>query len=231
MRKLYLVLLAITLSVAMLVISVIPVIAAKAANPNDNQPVAWASSEFNIGNLDLPFAGGKHLRHSLKAILLGDGSVVGHYNYGVGQAHGEGCDLVVLNYPIGMFPDLNDTPLWGYYIPNLYSNFWYDEIIGAAMADIKVCTWIDNDPAVPEGYPLIIRYQFADYGEPGTSDWQRVWYFDWFGWYWEPMYGTDYCIPYYYGNAKVQLPKGNIDVTLPPGDWDPFNLPDPPPME
>jgi len=222
----------------MLAASVVPVFAGEPKDPNPNQPVAWVSSEFNVGNLKLAFAQESHQRASIKATLHADGSVVGQFNYGIGEAHGKGCDLVIYDSPIGMFPDINDTPVWGLYIPNLYSNFWYDETIGAAMADIKVCTWVDNNPTVPEGYPVILRYQIADYGEPGTRDWQRVWVFNWFTdesdptfFTWIPNYGLDYCVPYYYGNAKVQLPKGNIDVTLPPGDWDPFNLPDPPPME
>jgi hypothetical protein len=203
MRKLYPILLAFILSLAMLAATVMPVFAEKPAEPNPNQAVARVDSEINYAASMKPDG---HPRHSLTARLFSDGSIAGHLIYGVGQEIGTGFETE-----------------WGVF-PTGISNFWYDEVNGAAMADIKVFIWMDV-PGVYTG-PLLYRYQIADYGEPGKKDWVRHWYWmgDEHGGFWVPEFGGEY-VPYLHGNAQVHLPTDNPDVTPEPYGWDPSQIP------
>ncbi len=73
MRKLNLVLLALTLSLVMLTISVVPVMAAKPSENNDNKPVAWVNWSGGY-----TFEGERAWsRVSVKKLT--DGTTVGHY--------------------------------------------------------------------------------------------------------------------------------------------------------
>ncbi len=75
MRKLYLVLLALTLSVALLGTTAAPVMAAKPAEPGDNQPIAWVSLGGSNGSTkDLA---GVHGHVSIFVKRLSDGTTVG----------------------------------------------------------------------------------------------------------------------------------------------------------
>jgi hypothetical protein len=70
-----------------------------------------------------------------------------------------------------------------------------------------------------------IRFQIADYGEPGKNDWHRAWlcvYYDPVTEFevWIPMF-DNYSVPYDNGNAKI---GGNMEITGPPADWDETNL-------
>ncbi len=209
-RKIISIFLALAISIVLLLTAVAPAMAAKPLEKNDNKPVAWVDSEIN-------YAAPEHARHSLSAKLLADGSVVGHLNYGNGPDIGKG-------YEIEGFSMFTNSLVFPGIDPNLYSNFWYDEVNGAAMADIKVFIWMDV-PGVYTG-PLLYRYQIADYGEPGKKDWARHWY--WLGDFssgsWVPDF-SGWFIPYLHGNAQVHLPNGNEDVTPEPADWNPSQVP------
>ncbi len=76
MRKLYLVLLALTLSFATVAMTVAPVMAAKPAEPGDNQPVAWVSLGGSNGSTK--DVAGVHGHVSIFVKRLSDGTTVGH---------------------------------------------------------------------------------------------------------------------------------------------------------
>ena len=190
MQKLRLLLLAITLAVVTLVGAAVPV----AAAPGGNRAVAWVDSSINYAAYAKPM----HPRHSLTVKLLADGATVGQVVAGVGTER-----MYSTETEIGAFLP-GKTYFWT----------WNDDGVEVKMADFAAFLYIEATGKVG-----LIRYQIADYGEPGVNDWHRVWF--WMLDHWQPVYGADLRIPYVGGNAIVH---GDISVTGAPADWNPNNL-------
>jgi hypothetical protein len=201
MRKLYLILLALTLSVAMLVISVVPVMAGKPTTLPDNKPVAWVDSAINTNQSAMVGEDPVKTSHSLHVKLLADGTTAGvveYHNYLTGEkAH---------------YTDFDQN------LTRFYE--WPD---GAKVAEIVV-----HVPA-GEGMPSYhMKYQIVDYGEPATQDWHKVyvWMPD-FGYpvpmWWSVfgdfpiLYKGDLDKPLFSGNAKVTITDAY--VTSFTGNW------------
>jgi hypothetical protein len=181
--------------------------AVKPEEKNENKPVAWVTASINVGAAFKQ--NDEHPRHSLTVKLLTDGTTVGQLIGEVGQSRMYSMEVP----PWGTFPPgLGQTYFWD----------WYDGDNLVKMADFTVFVYVPN-----YGGPVPLRYQIADYGEPGKNDWHRIWIVMpnpnppgppiliplWDG----------NAIPYANGNAKIH---GDMDITGPPSDWDENNLPD-----
>ncbi len=199
MRKLYLVLLALTLSAVLLIISAMPVFAEKPTTLPDNKPVAWVDSEINTNQSAMDV--GIKTSHSLHVRLLADGTVEGvveYHNY--------------LTKEKGHFTSFDQTLTRFYELPD-----------GAKVAEVVALIPMDGQP---DGH---IKYLIVDYGEPSTNDWHKVyaWLPD-FGYpapYWYSEFGPD-PIPYkgdedkpiYSGNAKVTITENYVKPSS-TGNW------------
>jgi hypothetical protein len=186
MRKLYLVLLALTISVAMLAVSVVPVLAEKPTTLPDNKPVAWVDSAVNTNQSAI--GDGIKTSHSLHVKQLADGTVEGvveYHNYITDEK--------------GHFTSFDQTLTKFYELPD-----------GAKVAEVVAHVPRDGQP---DGH---IKYLIVDYGEPSTYDWHKVfvWLPDW-GYpapYWYSEFGPN-PIPYK-GDLDKPLFSGNANVTI-----------------
>ena len=139
----------------------------------------------------------EHARHSITVKLLADGNTVGHLNGQTGQ---------MMTHSVGFWQ--GRTYFWT----------WNDEDTQIKMAD-----FIEFFYSPEYEMNLAIRFQIADYGEPGKNDWHRAWIF--LGWdptgveLWMPLF-DGYLVPYDNGNAKI---GGNMGEH--PDDWDATALP------
>ncbi|HEY96193.1 MAG TPA: hypothetical protein G4O15_14790 [Dehalococcoidia bacterium] len=135
----------------------------------------------------------EHARHSITVKLLTDGSTVGHLNGQTG---------------------VNITHSVGFWQGRTYFWTWNDEDTQVKMAD-----FIEFVYSTEYEMNLAIRFQIADYGEPGKNDWHRAWI--WLGYHpvtgaevWMPLF-DGYLVAYDNGNAKIHGTMGD-----PPDDWD-----------
>ncbi len=135
MRKLYLVLLALTLSVALLTITVVPAMAAK---PDPKQPVAWVNSSVNTANDVIKMGSPIKTMHSLEVKLRADGTMEAQYIYHDFIAGIKGWGVDNPYYP--GFGNEGEVE---------FAYFWIDEATGAKMADIALYTYSEGLPAYP----------------------------------------------------------------------------------
>jgi hypothetical protein len=204
MRKLFLILLALMLSIAMLVISVVP---AMAAQPDSKQPVVWVNAIINTGSLYSDLDAPVHSQHTIEVKVLADHSVFGTYKVHDYLAGTKGWDVVNPYYP-GMGLDV--TFWWAY--------FWYDETYQANMVDIAFWAYFEEYP----DYPAVpVRILIADKGGPEGSGWHKWWGMDLEG-AWQPSFGG-IAIPYIHGNVKIH---GDLEFTGKPFDYGFFDYGD-----
>lgn len=188
MRKLCLILLALTLSCAMLTISVVPALAAGPTVLPDNKPVAWVDSAVNTNQSAMHVNPLVKTSHSLHVRVLADGTVEGSVEY-----HD------YLTKAKDHYTDFDQTQTRFYEWPD-----------GAKVAEIVV--------HVPrEGQPILhMKYQIVDYGEPAVKDWHKVyvWLPD-LGYpvsVWYSVFGPDPIL--YKGDLDRPLFSGNAKVTI-----------------
>jgi len=198
MRKLYLILLALTLSVAMLATTVMPVFADK---PDPKQPVAWVDSAVNTAQVGMVNQPPIKTSHSIHVKLLADGTVEGvveYHNY--------------ITKEKGHYTDFDQN------LTRFYE--WPD---GAEVADVVV--HVPSEDGLPAYH---MKYQIVDYGEPSTQDWHMVyvWLPEW-GYPWPVWWSTfgpnpipykgPYDKPIFGGNANVTITDAYISQG-PPGE-------------
>ena len=186
MRKLHLIVMALTLSIAMLAATVVPVVAGEPATFPDNRPVAWVDSAVNT-NQSITDAGVK-TSHSLHVKIRADGTVTGlveYHNYLTGEKDH------YTNF---------DQNLTRFYT-------WPD---GAKVAEVVVHVPREGLP------DFHMKYQIVDYGEPATRDWHKVyvWFPD-IGYpypIWYSVFGPNPIL--YKGDGDKPLFSGNANVTI-----------------
>jgi len=188
MRKLYLISLALTLSVAMLAATVVPVVAGEPATLPDDRPVAWVDSAVNTNQSAMDVNPLVKTSHSLHVRVLADGTVEGSVEY-----HD------YLTKAKDHYTDFDQTQTRFYEWPD-----------GARVAEVVVHVPREGLP------PFHMKYQIVDYGEPATRDWHKVyvWLPD-IGPYppvWYSVFGPD-GIPYK-GDVDKPLFSGNAKVTI-----------------
>lgn len=188
MRKLYLFLLALTLSIALLTISVVPVMAAK---PDPKQPVAWVNSSVNTANDVIKLGIPIKTMHTLEVKLLANGTMEAKYTF--------------QDFITGTKGWAVDNPYYDYGFGNEgkveFAYFWIDEATGARMADIALYVYMEGFS--PEMPAALTRIRICDNGEPGRNDWHQWWY--WGGAFnpvWVDEFGGE-TIYYMHGNAQI----------------------------
>jgi hypothetical protein len=145
MKKLYMMLIVMVLSIAMLIATVIPV----SAESSDNKPVSWVSSFNNSNNEALPEM---HGGHKILVKLLSDGTTVGHV-----KVWDRITKMTLVSNGFDQTPGK--------------THFWEED--GAKI--VEFIAFIEVCPESPPPYINAIKYQIWDYGEPGENDIHHVW--------------------------------------------------------
>ncbi len=204
MRRLYVILLALTLSTVTLVATVLPV----AADPRDNQPVAWVNFSGSDNGLHSNAEWNQRvsfpLMVSIAATRRADGTTVGHAfdrvldprsedNFAVLDSHfsvrGDGARVA----DILLFSDPDEAGLSWY-------SWW--QLIDAGEPGRGIDTWqmfIWAEAFVDFGPPLTIGFSPDGYPTP-----------------WPPVFtpGVILGVPKWYQYPVNALPPGNIQVHI-----------------